>query len=92
MMKKTFLLPVMALLAAAACDDMTEPTSPDLQLDPAYASAKRGSFSIATLKQSTALLRPSSEVWPKKSGLSGTGGGPPDSMCAVWQAAPGPRR
>ena len=39
MMKKTFLLPVMALLAAAACDDMTEPTSPDLQLDPAYASA-----------------------------------------------------
>lgn len=38
-MRTKALLPVIALLAAAACDDMTEPTSPDLQLEPAYASA-----------------------------------------------------
>ena len=38
-MRTKALLPVIALLAAAACDDMTEPTAPDLQLEPAYASA-----------------------------------------------------
>jgi len=38
-MRRHFLLPVAALLAAAACGDMKEPTSPELQLDPAFASA-----------------------------------------------------
>ena len=38
-MRMRVLLPAVAVLAAAACNDMTEPTSPELQLDPAFANA-----------------------------------------------------
>ncbi len=37
-MRKNFLLPVIALLAVAACDDMSEPTAPQVDLEPAFAS------------------------------------------------------
>ena len=38
-MRMKVLMPALALLAAAACNDMSEPTSPQVDLDPAFASA-----------------------------------------------------
>lgn len=38
-MRRKSLLPVVALLAAAACNDMTEPQTAELQFEPAFASA-----------------------------------------------------
>jgi hypothetical protein len=37
-MQRKFMLPVVALLAAAACNDTMEPETPELQLEPAFAS------------------------------------------------------